>query len=75
MFADIKEKYPSQNLTDVLMAMNWVKLYNSWVVMAGHWGCSKPAGARKVKDAALMVQSLRYKKSISTALKRMRHIL
>jgi len=62
MFADIKEKYPSQNLTDVLMTMNWVKLYNSWEVVAGHWGYSKPVVARKVKDAALMVQSLRYKK-------------
>ena len=36
MFANIKEKYPSQNLRDVLMAMYWVKLYNSWEVMARH---------------------------------------
>ena len=62
MFADIKEKYPSQNLRDVLIAVYWVKLYNSWEVMAGHWGYSEPVVARKVKDAASKVQSLRYKK-------------
>lgn len=30
--------------------------------MAGHWGCSEPAVARKVNDAASKVQSHPYKK-------------
>ena len=43
------------------MVINCVKLYHSWGGMAGHWGYSESVFARKVKDAASKVQSLRYK--------------
>jgi len=62
MLSDMKDKYPAQNLKDVFMAMNWVKLYNSWEAMAGQWGYSKPVLAKRVKAAAMKIQSLRYQK-------------
>ena len=53
MVSDTNDKYLSQNLKDVFMAMNWVKLYNSWEVMVGQWGYSEPVLAKKVKAAAM----------------------
>ena len=48
MFSDVKYKSTTQNLKDVIMAMNWVMLYNSWEVMAEYWKYSEPAIAKGV---------------------------
>lgn len=48
----------THNLNDVLMAMNWVKLYTSWEVMAGQLGCIEPDIAKRVKAVTTKIQSL-----------------
>ena len=55
MVSDMKDKYPAQNLKDVFMAMNWVKLYSSWDVMAGQWVYIEQVLANGVKAAAMKI--------------------
>ena len=39
MFSGMKDKYPTMNLKYLFMAMNWIKLNNSWDGMTGQRGC------------------------------------
>lgn len=57
----MKDNYPAWNLKDVLMKINWVKLQNSWEVMAGQRGQSEQVIAKSVKAAA-KIQSCWYQK-------------
>lgn len=54
------------------MAMNWVKLYTSWEVMAGQLGCIEPDIAKRVKAVTTKIQSLWYQRLILSLSKKMR---
>ena len=62
MLSDMKDKYPAQNLKDVFVSMNWAKLYNYWEVKTGQWGYSEPVISKRIKAAAMNIQSLWFQK-------------
>jgi hypothetical protein len=61
---DLSSKGFDLNLEDVLMAMNWLRLYDTEHVLAARWGLSEESIRNCVKKCCKAIQSLKDDKSV-----------
>lgn len=62
LFADLRSSYPKLLFVNLMMTINWFKLYDSEPVLEGRWGfCAEYIGP-KLKETSEMIQSLVKKK-------------
>lgn len=64
MYKDIKKDRPSSGLTYLLLALNWLKLYDTEHVLSGRWKFCEDHLRVKLKGYARHIQSLRGKKIV-----------
>jgi len=38
VFTDVKDRFPAVNIKHLMMTMNWLTLYDKYVVLSGRWG-------------------------------------
>ena len=58
LFADLRDRNPSLMFKDLMMTLNWFKLYDQEPVLEGRWGfCSEYIGP-KLKEIGRMIQAL-----------------
>jgi hypothetical protein len=61
---DLSSKGFDLDLKDVLMAMNWLRLYDTEHVLAGRWGLSEESIRNRVKNCCKAIQSLKDNKIV-----------
>ena len=61
LMSDLCDDYPNTSFKDLLMTLNWLKLYDIEHVLAGRWGYDEWVCRNKVKAIAKEIQSLKEK--------------
>lgn len=64
IFDDLRDNHPSIKLRDLLMTLNWFKLYDTEHVLAGRWGYCEDHIRGKVKAYGKKIQSLKNDKIV-----------
>ena len=65
IFDDIRgDEFPQAKLKDILLAFNWLKLYDTEHVLAGRWGYCEDNIRCKVKEYVRRIQFLKHKKIV-----------
>lgn len=59
LMSDLVDAFPSMTFKELLMGLNWLKLYDIEAVLAGRWGYSEGKCREKCRDAVRHIQSLR----------------
>ena len=62
LLSDLEEEFESIVCKDVLMTLNWFKLYESQHVLSGRWGYCEKTVEKKIKENAKKIQAQLSKK-------------
>jgi hypothetical protein len=57
VFTDVKDRFPSVSFRHLLLTMNWLTLYDIYIVLSGRWGYHHDSIARIVFEGTRMLQS------------------
>ena len=56
-FADLKSEYPDIVFKDCLMTMNWLTLYETYIILSGRWKyCEEYIGSKVMGYGMLMAR-------------------
>lgn len=58
LFADLTDKNPALMFKDLMMTLNWFKLYDPEPVLEGRWDCCSEYIGPKLKEIGRMIQAL-----------------
>jgi hypothetical protein len=64
VFEDLRRKFPKTKMEDLLLTLNWFKLYESESVLSGRWGYCEKYIRGKVKETGKKIQSLKKAKIV-----------
>ena len=61
LMVDLLDEFPSMSFKDLLMGLNWLKLYDIECVLAGRWNYSEGVCREKCKETVRRIQSFKEK--------------